>query len=52
MSSLGDAMNRRIKTLQGDQTDAEKLAAQEARRKAAEEAQKRLGYGKEPKADE
>lgn len=52
MSSLGDAMNRRIKNLQGDQTEAEKAAAAEARKKAAEEAQRRLGYGKEPKEGE
>lgn len=47
MSSLGDAMNRRIKEMQGEKTPAEKLAADEARRKAAEEA-KRLLDGTNP----
>lgn len=52
MSNLGDAMKRKIKALQGDQTPEQATAAEEAKKRAAEEAQKRLGYGKEAKADE
>lgn len=47
MSDLGDAMTRKIKKMQDGQTETEKAAAAEARRKAAEEA-KRLLDGNNP----
>lgn len=46
MSSLGDAMNRKIKQRQDAMTPEERAAAEEARKLAAEEAKRRLGYGK------
>lgn len=42
MSSLGDAMTRRIKAQRGEQTAEQQAAAEEARRKSAEEAAKVL----------
>ena len=42
MSSLGDAMTRRIKQQQGDMTPEQQAAAEAARKKAAEDAAKVL----------
>ena len=48
MSGFADAMTAAIKRRQeaeGPKTDADRAAADEAKRKAAAEAQKKLGYG-------